>query len=417
MTRTKKIKSKADELLDELLAQCKSPEDILGKHGLLDQLRKRAVERALNGELTAHLGYEAHERADERRANTRNGSSSKRVLTAEGSMELAVPRDRDGSFEPLLIRKGQRRLARMDQQIIALYARGLTTREIQGHLEELYGVDVSAGLISNVTAEVAEDAQAWQSRQLEALYPIVYFDALFVKSREGGRASNRAVYLALAVKLSGEKELLGMWISDSEGAKFWLSIFTELQNRGMRDCLIACVDGLKGFEEALQAVFPRTQAQLCIVHKVRSSLRYVPTKQRKAVAADLREIYSAPTVSAAQAALSRFAERWDAQYPLISQSWRRDWALLTTFFDYPPEIRKVIYTTNAVESLNYSLRRVLKNRGAFPDDASVFKVLYLAIQRAAKKWTMPLHNWADALNRFAIMFPDRVNLESVTQNC
>jgi putative transposase len=408
MARKKKPKSKADELLDQLIAQCKTREDIVGKDGLIKQLTKRAMERALSGELTAHLGYEAHERAEEPRSNTRNGTTPKTVLLQDGSMELEIPRDRDGSFEPQLIRKGQRRLEVMDQQIIALYARGITTREIQAHLQELYGVEVSPALISTVTAEVSAEVQAWQNRPLDAMYPIVYFDALFVKSRQGGMASNRAVYLALAINLEGHKELLGMWINDSEGAKFWLSIFTELQNRGMRDCLVACADGLKGFPEALQAVFPRASAQLCIVHKVRSSLRYVPVKQRKAVAADLREIYSAPSVSAAEAALDRFAERWAEHYPLISKLWRRDWSVLSTFFDYPPEIRKVIYTTNAIESLNYSLRRVLKNRGAFPDDASVMKVLYLAIQRAAKKWTMPLHNWGAALNRFAIMFPDRI---------
>lgn len=408
MARKKKPKSKADELLDELVAQCKTREDIVGKDGLIKQLTKRAMERALSGELTAHLGYEAHEKAEEPRSNTRNGTTPKRVLLSDGSIELEIPRDRDGSFEPQLIRKGQRRLEVMDQQIIALYARGITTREIQAHLQELYGVEVSAALISSVTAEVSAEVQSWQNRPLDAMYPIVYFDALFVKSRQGGMASNRAVYLALAINLEGHKELLGMWINDSEGAKFWLSIFTELQNRGMRDCLVACADGLKGFPEALQAVFPRASAQLCIVHKVRSSLRYVPAKQRKAVAVDLREIYSAPSVSAAELALDRFAERWDEHYPLISKLWRREWSLLTTFFDYPPEIRKVIYTTNAIESLNYSLRRVLKNRGAFPDDASVMKVLYLAIQRATKKWTMPLHNWGAALNRFAIMFPDRI---------
>lgn len=408
MARKKKPKSKADELLDQLIAQCKTREDIVGKDGLIKQLTKRAMERALSGELTAHLGYEAHERAEEPRSNTRNGTTPKTVLLQDGSMELEIPRDRDGSFEPQLIRKGQRRLEVMDQQIIALYARGITTREIQAHLQELYGVEVSPALISTVTAEVSAEVQAWQNRPLDAMYPIVYFDALFVKSRQGGMASNRAVYLALAINLEGHKELLGMWINDSEGAKFWLSIFTELQNRGMRDCLVACADGLKGFPEALQAVFPRASAQLCIVHKVRSSLRYVPVKQRKTIAADLREIYSAPSVSAAEAALDRFAERWDEHYPLISKLWRRDWSVLSTFFDYPPEIRKVIYTTNAIESLNYSLRRVLKNRGAFPDDASVMKVLYLAIQRAAKKWTMPLHNWGAALNRFAIMFPDRM---------
>jgi transposase-like protein len=408
MARKKKLKSETDELLDQLLAKCKTREEVIGEGGLLRQLTKRAMERMLSGELTEHLGYEAHEKAEEPRSNTRNGTTPKTVLLQDGSMELEIPRDRDGSFEPQLIRKGQRRLEVMDRQIIALYARGLTTREIQAHLQELYGVEVSPGLISTVTAEVSAEVQAWQNRPLDAMYPIVYFDALFVKSRQGGMASNRAVYLALAINLEGQKELLGMWINDSEGAKFWLSIFTELQNRGMRDCLVACADGLKGFPEALQAVFPRASAQLCIVHKVRNSLRYVPVKQRKAVAADLREIYSAPSVSAAEAALDLFAERWDEHYPLISKLWRRDWSLLTTFFDYPPEIRKVIYTTNAIESLNYSLRRVLKNRGAFPDDASVMKVLYLAIQRAAKRWTMPLHNWGAALNRFAIMFPNRM---------
>lgn len=408
MPRKKKAKSRADELLDELLADCKTPEDIVGRNGLIKQLTKRAMERALSGELTAHLGYEPHERGQQPRSNTRNGASSKTVLLQDGEVQLEVPRDRDGSFEPQLIPKGQRRLEVMDQQIIALYARGLSTREIEAHLQELYGIEVSPALISNVTAEVSAEVQAWQSRPLDELYPIVYFDALFVKSRQGGSSHARAVYLALAVNMEGRKELLGLWLSDSEGARFWLSIFTELNNRGMRDCLIACADGLKGFQEALQAVFPRASAQLCIVHKVRSSLKYVAVKQRKALAADLRAIYSSPTLSGAEVALQRFAERWDEQYPLISQSWRRDWSMLTTFFDYPPEIRKVIYTTNAIESLNYSLRRVLRNRGAFPDDASVIKVLYLAIQRAAKKWTMPVQNWGAALNRFAIMFPNRL---------
>ena len=410
MPRKKKPKSRADELLDELLAQCKTPADVVGQHGLIKQLTKRAMERALSGELTAHLGYEPHQKAQEPRSNTRNGASSKTVLLKDGEVQLEVPRDRDGSFEPQLIPKGQRRLEVMDQQIIALYARGLTTREIQAHLQEIYEVEVSPALISSVTAEVTAEVQAWQNRSLEPLYPIVYFDALFVKSRQGGSSHSRAVYLALAVNMEGRKELLGLWISESEGARFWLSIFTELNNRGMRDCLVACADGLKGFAEALQAVFPRASAQLCIVHKVRSSLKYVAVKQRQAVAADLRAIYASPTAAVAAEALQRFAERWDEHYPLISQGWRRDWALLTTFFDYPPEIRKVIYTTNAIESLNYSLRRVLKNRGAFPDDASVIKVLYLAIQRAAKKWTMPIHNWGQALNRFAIMFPNRLSV-------
>ena len=411
-------KSKVDQLLAELVKEAKDPRALLDRNGLMGELKKRLMETALSAELTAHLGYEPHERKDDegRRKNSRNGTSSKKILSEDGAVELQVPRDRDGSFEPQLIRKHERRSPGFNDQVIALYARGLTVREIQGHLREIYGTEVSATLISAVTEPIIEELNAWQNRPLDALYPIIYFDALFVKSRQEGPATSRAVYLALGINLSGQKELLGLWIAGSEGAKFWLGVLTELQNRGMRDCFVACVDGLSGFAEALNAVYPRAAMQLCIVHKVRSSLRYVPHKDRKAVAADLRTIYTAATVSEAQAALETFAERWDGRYPVISQSWRRDWSALTTFFDYPPEIRKVIYTTNAIESLNYSLRRVLKNRGAFPDDASVLKVLYLAVHRAAKRWTMPIRNWPEALNRFTIMFDDRMPRGSVTQN-
>jgi putative transposase len=404
----KKAKSRTDELLDELLKDCKSPEDILGKHGLLQQLSKRAIERALAGELTTHLGYQAHDRADQPRENTRNGSTPKTLISEQGPVPIEIPRDRLGSFEPHLIPKGERRLKRIDEQIIALYTRGMTTRDIQAHLLEIYGVEISPTLISNVTAEVSADAQAWQNRPLEAIYPIVYFDALFVKTRQSGASSSRAVYLALAINMEGRKELLGLWIAETEGASFWLSVLTELQNRGMRDCLIACVDGLNGFDKAIETVFPRTCLQLCIVHQVRNSLRQTSWKHRKALAADLRRIYNAPTVKAAEEELEQFAAKWDALYPRISQSWRRHWSKLITLFDYPPEIRKVIYTTNAIESLNYSLRRVLNNRGAFPDDDSVRKLLFLAINKASKKWTMPLHNWLAALNRFMIMFPNRL---------
>jgi putative transposase len=406
--RKKKTKSRADQLLDELLSECKSPEEILGANGLVQQLTKRAIERALAGELTSHLGYSAHERAQQPRQNTRNGSSPKTLTSEHGAVSIEVPRDRVGSFEPLLIPKGERRLKRIDEQIIALYSRGMTTRDIHAHLLEIYGVEVSPSLISNVTAEVSADAQAWQNRPLEQIYPIVYFDALFVKTRQSGVSASRAVYLALAINLQGHKELLGLWIAETEGASFWLSVLTELQNRGMRDCLIACVDGLNGFEQAIQTVFPHTCLQLCIVHQVRNSLRQTSWKHRKALAADLRRIYNAPTVKAAEEELEQFAGRWDELYPRISQSWRRHWPKLTTLFDYPPEIRKVIYTTNAIESLNYSLRRVLSNRGAFPDDDSVRKLLYLAINKASKKWTMPLHDWLAALNRFMIMFPNRL---------
>jgi putative transposase len=406
--RKKKTKNRADQLLDELLSECKSPEEILGANGLVQQLTKRAIERALAGELTSHLGYSAHERAQEPRQNTRNGSSPKTLTSEHGAVSIEVPRDRAGSFEPQLIPKGERRLKRIDEQIIALYSRGMTTRDIQGHLLEIYGVEISPSLISNVTAEVSADAQAWQNRPLEQMYPIVYFDALFVKTRQSGVSASRAVYLALAINLQGHKELLGMWIAESEGASFWLSVLTELQNRGMRDCLIACVDGLNGFEQAIETVFPHTCLQLCIVHQVRNSLRQTSWKHRKTLAADLRRIYNAPTVKAAEEELEQFAARWDELYPRISQSWRRQWSKLTTLFDYPPEIRKVIYTTNAVESLNYSLRRVLNNRGAFPDDDSVRKLLYLAINKASKKWTMPVQDWYAALNRFMIMFPNRL---------
>jgi putative transposase len=404
---TKKT-SRVDELLDEMIKEEKDPKNILSREGLLGQLTKRLSERALAGELTAHLGYEPHEKAEERRSNSRNGSTKKTVQTDNGPLELQIPRDREGSFEPILVSKHQRRLAGFDEKVLALYARGLTVREIQGHLEEVYGADVSTTLISNVTEEVIKELTTWQSRTLDPVYPIVYFDALFVKTRQDGQSSSRAVYLALAVNMQGEKELLGLWIAATEGAKFWLGVLTELRSRGMSDCFVTCVDGISGFREALEAIYPKSSMQLCIVHKVRSSMRYVPWKDRKAVAAGLREVYGSATLAEAEAALTRFGDRWDAQYPVITQAWRRDWDALTTFYGYSPEIRKVIYTTNAIESLNYSLRRVLKNRGAFPDDTAVLKVLYLAVQRAAKKWTMPVQNWPSALNRFTIMFADRM---------
>jgi len=319
-----------------------------------------------------------------------------------------VPRDRNGSFEPKLVKKRQRRLEGFDDKVLALYARGLSTRDIQGQLEELYGVEVSAALISNVTDTVLEDVRAWQSRPLSAVYPILYFDALFVKTRQEGPVTSKAIYLALGINLEGEKELLGLWVAQAEGSKFWLTVFNELKNRGVCDCFIACVDGLKGLPEAIEAVFTQTQVQLCIVHKLRNSLKYVPWKERKAVAADLRAVYAAPTLAEADQALARFSERWDAKYLAISPSWRADWQRLTVFFDYSPEIRKVIYTTNAVESLNYSLRKLLKNRGAFPNDEAIVKLIYLGINRVAKKWTMPIRDWKSALNQFVILFGDRV---------
>jgi putative transposase len=408
MAREVSIKNEEqDRLLDELL-KGKTPEQILGESGLLKQMTQRMVERALAAELTAHLGYDPHEKGETARENNRNGSSTKTVLTDTGNLPIEVPRDRTGSFEPQLVKKRQRRLQGFDDKVISLYARGMSTREIQGHLEELYSTDVSPTLISAVTDAVIDDLKAWQARPLEALYPIVYLDALFVKSRQDGPVAARAVYLALAINLAGEKELLGLWVAKTEGAKFWLNVLTELKNRGMRDCFVTCVDGLTGFREAIEAVFPQTQVQLCVVHKIRQSLQYVPWKERKAVAADLKAVYGAATLSEAEAALARFADTWDGKYPAIAKAWRTDWAELTTFFDYPPEIRKVIYTTNAIESLNHQLRKIIKNRGAFPDDEAAMKLLYLAIQNAAKRWTMPVRDWPAARNQFMIRFGDRM---------
>ncbi|MDH5774137.1 MAG: IS256 family transposase [Nitrospirota bacterium] len=407
MTRTKSA-NKTDELFDELLEGCDSPEDIFGKHGLVKHLTKRLVERALQAELTEHLGYAPHAVEGRGSGNTRNGHSAKTVQTSNGDLPLEVPRDRQGRFEPLLVPKRQRRLEGFDEKVLALYARGLTTRDIQGHLEELYGVEGSPTLISTITDAVLEDVRTWQSRPLDAVYPILYFDCLFVKSRQEGVVKNKAAYVALGVNLQGEKELLGLWISETEGAKFWLSVFTELHQRGVEDCFVACVDGLAGLPEALETVFPQTQVQLCIVHKVRQALRYVVWKERRTVARDLRAIYGAGTLSEAEAALERFGQTWDAKYPTISVAWQRDWSRLTVFFDYPPAIRKVIYTTNAIESLNFSLRKVLKSRGAFPTDESILKVLYLGMQRISKKWTMPIPDWKRALNQFAILLGDRV---------
>lgn len=405
MTGSKTIPT---ELLDELLKDYEGPQDLLGEHGLLKELTKRLAERALEAEMSAHLGYEPHAQEGRGSGNSRNGKTRKTVQSEAGQFEIEVPRDRDASFEPQLVGKRQRRLEGFDDKIIALYARGQSTREIQAQLEELYGVEVSPALISKVTEAVREELQAWQQRPLSAVYPIIYFDALFAKSREHGPVKSKAVYLALGINLEGEKELLGLWIAESEGAAFWHGVFTELKSRGVEDCFIACVDGLKGLPEAIESVFPQTQVQLCVVHKVRSSLRYVPWKERKAVARDLRAIYGAATLAEAGTALERFAERWDEKYPAISPSWRADWQRLTVFFDYPPEIRRVIYTTNAIESLNYSLRRVLKTRGAFPNDDALTKVLYLALRNVAKKWTRPIQNWRQALNQFVILFPERV---------
>lgn len=413
MPRRRIEKTRADELLDELLEDYQGPEAILGKDGLLKQLSKRLVERALQAELTHHLQPQEREpemelAEDKALGNSRNGYSAKTVQGDLGQIPLQIPRDRQSTFEPVLVPKGQRRLAGLEEKIIALYARGSSNRDIQAQLQELYGVEISATLISQVTDVVIEEVRQWQSRALEPLYPIVWLDALVVKVKEGNRICNKAVYLALGVNLEGNKELLGLWISQTEGAKFWLSVLTELKNRGLQDIFIACVDGLTGFADAIEAVYPQTQVQLCIVHLVRNSLKYVPWKQQRQVVADLKLIYQASTVEQAEDALTAFAQKWEERYPTISQLWLRHWQRIIPFFAYPPDIRRVVYTTNAIESLNRSLRKVLKTKGSFPDDESVLKLLYLALRNIAKKWTMPIPNWKAALSRFAIEFPGRM---------
>jgi putative transposase len=405
----KEPEKKIDELLDSLL-EGKKPEEILGEEGVLAELTKRLVERALEGELTAHLGYEKHAAEGRNRGNSRNGRTRKRVKTGTRDLDIEVPRDREGTFEPQLIQKRRRRLAGFDDKVLALYARGMTTREIQGHLKDLYGVQVSPQLISEVTDAVIGDVEAWQARPLDPFYPILYLDAIHLKLRESRHVQTCAVYVALALNVEGHKELLGLWVGEAEGAKFWLSILTELKNRGIEDILIAAIDGLKGFPEAIEAVFPRTQVQLCIVHMVRNSLRYVSWKHRKAVARDLRKIYSAPTLEAAEAALEAFSATWDEVTPLISRLWRTHWVNLTPFFDFPPEIRRVIYTTNAIESIQAQLRKVTKKRGAFPTAMSVRKVLYLALMKAQERWTMPVLDWPPALYHLSVAFPGRVPL-------
>jgi putative transposase len=397
------------ELLDRLL-EGKKPEEILGEGGLVNELTKRLMERVLEGELTDHLGYEKHAPEGRNGGNSRNGRTRKRLKTGTREIDLEVPRDRDGTFEPKLVPKGQRRLPGFDEKVIALYARGMRTREIQGHLKDLYQVEISPDLISTITDAVLEDVRAWQGRPLDACYPIVYLDAIHVKLRAGGHVQNQAVYVALALTMEGDKELLGLWVGEAEGAKFWLSVLTELKNRGLRDILIASIDGLSGFPEAIASVYPKTQVQLCIVHLVRGSLRFVSWKERKAVGRDLREIYRAPSAEAAEQALEAFEARWDERFPMISRKWRVNWANLIPFFDYPPEIRKVMYTTNAVESLNAQLQKVTKRRGAFPTPDSVRKVLYLAIMKASERWSRPVQDWPGALYHLSIVFPGRVPL-------
>ena len=395
-------------LIKELLKDYKSPEDLIGKEGLLKQLTKALLEKALDSELTEHLGYEKNALSGKNTGNSRNGKSRKTLKTDQGDMELSIPRDRHSEFEPQIVQKGQRRFTGFDDKILSMYARGMTVRDIQGHLKDIYSVAVSPELISTVTNGVLDMVGEWQNRPLDTVYPIMYFDALRMKVREDGRVINKAVYPALGVDMDGHKDVLGLWLDKNEGAKFWLNVFTELKNRGVNDILIACVDGLKGLPEAIEAVFPETEVQLCIVHMVRNSLKFVSYKDRKKMAADLKTIYKAVTVEQAERALLEFAQTWDKRYPMVSQAWQSNWPKIIPFFAYSEEIRKAIYTTNAIESLNSSLRKITKNRNSFPNDESAIKLLYMALENIMKKWTMPIRNWPLAVHQFAVRFGKRV---------
>jgi len=395
------------ELIDELLKDYQKPEDIIGENGLLKRFVKAVLERAMNAELTHHLGYEKHDPAGYNSGNSRNGTSGKKVKGEFGELKIEVPRDRASTFEPQILPKHQTRFTGFDDKIISMYARGMTTREIESHLKEMYGVEVSPALVSQVTEAVSEEVKRWQNRALEPIYGIVYLDALYVRMRHEGRVENRAVYVAMGVDLEGQKEVLGLWCSANEGSKFWLSVLTDLKNRGVKDMLIVCVDGLKGFPQAIEAVFPMAQVQLCIVHLVRASLNYVNWKERKQVAADLKPIYRAATATEAEMNLESFISSWGHKYKAIGKLWKENWERVIPFFAFPEEVRKVIYTTNAVEALHRGLRKIIKTRGSFPSEEAALKLLYLALENISEKWETVQH-WRAALNQFEILWGDRI---------
>ena len=402
--KEKKEKDIIDQLLDQIDFRGLTQDEVVGQEGLIKQLSGRILQRALEAEMTEHLGYEKHSDTGDNSGNSRNGYTEKTVLLENQSTRIDIPRDRNGSFEPIIVPKHEKRTALFNDQIISMYSFGMSDRDIKKHLEKIYDIDVSPDLISRVTNAVIDEVREWQNRPLDKSYAIVYLDALRIRAREEGKSCMKSVYVALGVNFEGKKEVLGLWIAENEGAKFWMSVLTELKNRGVQDILIACMDGLTGFPDALRAIYPDTRVQLCIVHMIRNSTKFVSYKDLKKVCADLKTIYSAATESAAREALEDFGKKWDKQYPLIYQSWDRHWENLCEFFKYPEEIRKAIYTTNAIESLNYQLRKVTKNRLLFPTDDAIFKILYLAIRNASEKWTMPIRNWGQALHQFAIEF-------------
>jgi putative transposase len=404
----KKDKRIRRELLDELLAGYKTPEDLTGPEGLLKRLTGALVERALEAELTDHLGYDAHAVDGRGSGNSRNGCGAKTLQTEQGPLPIEVPRDRNGTFEPQLVKKHQRRFDGFDDKILGMYARGMSVRDIQAQLSELYGTDISPDLISSVTDEVFAEVQAWQNRPLDGIWPIVYLDALVIKVRDQGVVGNKSAYLAMGIDIEGKKQILGLWLEASEGAKFWLKVITELKNRGVQDIFIACCDGLKGFPDAIEAVFPKTVVQTCIVHMIRNSARFVTWTQRKALCADLRRVYGAETEQAALLALDAFDATWGSRYPAVVASWRRNWERIRPFFAFPIEVRRILYTTNAIESINNQLRKIIRSKGHFPNDEAASKLLFLALRNAEKKWLMPPKTWKSAMNQFQIHFEGRL---------
>jgi putative transposase len=400
------------EIVDQLLKGYQRPEDLIGPDGLLRELTAALVNRAMEAELSHHLGYEPGERAPDGQSNRRNGAGRKRVRTERGPVEVRVPRDREASFEPQILPKHQRHFDGFDDKIVSMYARGMSTREIRAHLEEIYGVDVSPDLISRATDAVVDELKAWQQRPLERVYAIVYLDALVLKIRDKGVVQNRAVYMAVGVGPNGHKDVLGMWIQSTEGAKFWLSILHELRQRGVEDILVLCADGLTGLPQAVEAAFPQTIFQTCIVHMVRSSTRLVPWKERRAVCADLRSVYTAQDAQAAADALEDFKAKWDGRFPMIAKAWEERWEEVIPFLEFPQEVRRAIYTTNAIEALHRMVRKVLKTRGHMPSDEAAMKLLFLAVRNAQKTWGLPHHSWSQSRLQFAIHFEDRFPIEN-----
>lgn len=404
-----KEKDVIDQLLDQIDFHGMTAEELAGENGLLKKLTSRFYSKALDAEMDEHLGYKKNDNAGDNSGNSRNGYTTKTVINDDNDrIEVKVPRDRNSTFEPVIIPKHEKRTPLFNDQIISMYSFGMSTRDIQRHLQQVYGVEVSPETISNITESVMSDVREWQNRPLEKSYPILFLDALRVNSRQDGKNVNKALYVALAINWEGRKEVLGLWLADTEGAKFWMSVLTDIKNRGTEDILIACMDGLTGFPDAVKAVFPDTHIQHCIVHMIRNSTKFVSYKDLKAVCKDLKEVYSAINAESGHEALEEFGKKWNDKYPMIQASWERNWNDLTEFFNYPKDIRRAIYTTNAIESLNFSLRKVTRNKSSFPDDDSIYKVMYLAIKNASTRWTMSIKDWGLAVNQFAILFDGRV---------